>query len=535
MSSPTSELADRDPVNNCVRWGGWLLVMTSVATMLGRIASVCATTGESPMLSANDRSRWCTVRALVEDGTYAIDRMVTIKDPATGRRYWKSIDMVRHRGPDGREHYYSSKPPLFPTLLAGQYWVIRALTGATFEDESFFIMRVMLVITNVVPLLVYFAVLWRLVDRLATTDAARLYAMAAATWGTFLTTFAVTMNNHLPAAICVLLTTALTLQIWWGERRWWYFVGAGLCSAFAVANELPALSFFACIAVALLWQAPRQACLAFAPAALLVAGGFVGTNYLAHGTVVPAYGHRSDGPVVATVSRDVAPELDQEILTPDVRAVMQQAGVRLSDETVVQRYRPGARWSIWDRQGHQRYVMVAAPDEIEIRQWNNWYDYRGSYWITERQGVDRGEASRGVYTLHVLLGHRGIFSLTPLWLLSLVGVVLLMRSNRPGWAGFACMVLALTVVCLVFYLSRSTIDRNYGGVSCGFRWVFWFTPLWLLCLVPAADRYLRSRRGRMIALLLLLISVFSATYAAANPWSQPWLFDLGTYAGWWQY
>jgi hypothetical protein len=97
------------------------------------------------------------------------------------------------------------------------------------------------------------------------------------------------------------------------------------------------------------------------------------------------------------------------------------------------------------------------------------------------------------------------------------------------------MVLALSVVCLVFYLSRSTIDRNYGGVSCGFRWVFWFTPLWLLCLVPAADRYLRTRRGRTIALLLLLISVFSATYAAANPWSQPWLFDLGTYAGWWQY
>ena len=96
-------------------------------------------------------------------------------------------------------------------------------------------------------------------------------------------------------------------------------------------------------------------------------------------------------------------------------------------------------------------------------------------------------------------------------------------------------MIALSVVCLVFYISRPMIDRNYGGVCCGFRWVFWFTPLWLLCMAPAADSLLRSRAGRVIALVLLMISTFSATYAAANPWSQPWLFDLGTYAGWWSY
>ena len=33
-----------------------------------------------PFLSANDRSRWCTIRALVDDGTYAIDQIVT--DPS---------------------------------------------------------------------------------------------------------------------------------------------------------------------------------------------------------------------------------------------------------------------------------------------------------------------------------------------------------------------------------------------------------------------------------------------------------------------
>ena len=473
--------------------------------------------------------------ALVEDGTYAIDRLVNIKSPKTGRRFWKSIDMVRHRGPDGREHYYSSKPPLFPTLLAGEYWLIHAVTGATLENEMFLIMRVMLVITNVLPMVFYFVVLWRLVDQLATTHAARLLTMAAATWGTYLTTFAVTLNNHLPAAICVLLATALVLSIWWGERRWWYFAAAGLSGAFAVANELPALSFFACIALALLWKSPRLTCLAFAPAAVLVAAAFFGTNYLAHGTIVPAYAHRSDGPVVARWTPRVTSQLDKGELTSGMRDTLRRDGVSLSDEAVVLTYQPGARWGIWDRQGHYRYALVATRGVIEVRVWNNWYDYNGSYWMTKRQGVDRGEASRAVYAFHILIGHHGIFSLTPLWFLSAAGVVMLVRSKRPGWVGVAWMVIGLTVICLAFYISRPMIDRNYGGVSSGFRWMFWFTPLWLLCLVPAADRWLANKWGRALAVLALMVSTFSATYAACNPWSQPWFYDLGTYAHWWHY
>ena len=34
--------------------------------------------------------------------------------------------MVKHDG-----HLYSSKPPLLPTLMAGEYWVIYRATGAT--------------------------------------------------------------------------------------------------------------------------------------------------------------------------------------------------------------------------------------------------------------------------------------------------------------------------------------------------------------------------------------------------------------------
>src|SRR5215213_11663899 len=46
---------------------------------------------QRPFLSANDRSRWMTIRSLVERGTYEIDAIV-------GEPTWDTIDMVQHKG-----------------------------------------------------------------------------------------------------------------------------------------------------------------------------------------------------------------------------------------------------------------------------------------------------------------------------------------------------------------------------------------------------------------------------------------------------
>ncbi len=531
----SANLLDEHQPSAC-RWACWLLIVISAATMVGRIMTVRASTGETPMLSANDRSRWCTIRALVDHGTYTIDAIIREKHPETGRRFWSTIDRVRHRGPDGREHDYSSKPPLFPTMLAGQYWLVRQATGATLAEEPFFVMRSMLVLTNVSALLLFFWLLWRLLDKLAVQESTRLYVLAAATFGTLLTTFAVTLNNHLPAAVSVLLAVYL---IWPAERAarpaLWRFAAAGLCAAFAVANELPALSFCAALWLLLVWRFPRPTLLGFTPAALAVAAAFFATNYLAHGTWSPPYAHRQDGPVVVTVAESLADTLDQAVLPDAVRTSLQDAGVQLSDQALVVEDRPGQRWGIWDRDGHKRFALVRERQAIEIRRWDNWYLYPGSYWRTNKQGVDKGEASRATYAFHVVLGHHGILSLTPIWLLSLFGAFLFTtgRHALPKWFGW--LVIGLTAICLAFYLSRPEVDRNYGGVSCGFRWMVWFAPLWLIAMVPAVESLLARRGGRALALLLLFVSCLSAAYSFANPWTPPWLFDLGTNAGWWSY
>ena len=91
---------------------------------------------------------------------------------------------------------------------------------------------------------------------------------------------------------------------------------------------------------------------------------------------------------------------------------------------------------------------------------------------------------------------------------------------------------AVSLVCLVFYLTRPQDDRNYGGMTCAFRWMLWFAPLWLVAMVPAADCLARRGWTRAVALVLLALSALSASYPTWNPWTHPWMLDFLHYVGW---
>ena len=94
-------------------------------------------------------------------------------------------------------------------------------------------------------------------------------------------------------------------------------------------------------------------------------------------------------------------------------------------------------------------------------------------------------------------------------------------------------VALLTAVCLVFYIGlRPQQDRNYGGMTSAFRWMLWFAPLWLLVMLPGADRAAQTRWGMSAALVMLSFSVLSASYPTWNPWTQPWIFNWLTSSGW---
>ena len=153
---------------------------------------------------------------------------------------------------------------------------------------------------------------------------------------------------------------------------------------------------------------------------------------------------------------------------------------------------------------------------------DSWYDYPGSYW-GNRQGIDQGEKSAAVYSFHVLAGHHGVFSLTPVWLLSLLGGGLWLLRGERRLRLCTSMVAGVTLVCLAFYIWYPSVDRNYGGSASAFRWVFWMAPMWLMLMLPAADLLSHRRWSRGVALVLLALSALSASYPTWNAWSPPWL------------
>jgi hypothetical protein len=424
-----------------------------------------------PTFGSNDRSRWATIRALVDEGTYAIGHRTYDADGKyrdTGIIFeegWDSLDKVMD---PQTKVFYSSKPPLFSTLMAGEYWLLKHLFGLNLTDGRWWVVRIGLLTANALPLAIYLLLLGRILERYGSTDWGRVYVFVAAAFGTFVSTFAVTLNNHTPAA-CTTLFALYPLLVWRpddpdGEPPASAFAVSGFFAALTAAFELPAASLLAGLFVGLLVQYPRRTLLCFVPAAAVPVAGFFLTNYLAIGQLKPAYGE------------------------------------------------------------------FGGP----------WYEYEGSYWRADSMVVKRGidwagtMESRPTYAFHLLLGHHGVFTLTPIWLGSLAGMLWALkgplRSSGP-LRQVTWLALAVTAAVTVFFAAIvSTV--NYGGWTSGARWFFWLTPLLLLALLPVADRLGTSRAGRGLSYVLLGVSVFSATFPAWNPWRMPWIYRLMEEFGW---
>jgi hypothetical protein len=471
-----------------------------------------------PTFSSNDRSRWATVRSLVDEGTYVVGRRDLGNVLASGVAVlsgdgplqlavlfeagyrvraqrsdsgivfedgWQTVDKVLQ---PARLEFYSSKPPLLSTLVAGPYWLLEKLTGWTLKDRPQEVVRCLLLLLNALPFAVYLWLLARLLERYGGDDWARLFVLACAAFGTLVTPFLITFNNHTVAAFSALFAVAAVLRIWdephGAGRRAWPYLLAGLAAGFAATNELPALSLTAGLGLVLLWRDPRRTLLLYAPAALLPLAALLGTNYLALGQWRPAYSE------------------------------------------------------------------FGGP----------WYEYEGSHWRAAPGQVKRGidwaarYEGRATYAFHLLLGHHGLFSLSPVLFLTVAGVVLGLRARpssssvgqafqpdasvrqagKPdlreeggeGRAALPAWLYALTaglsLLVIGFYLVRSD---NYGGFTSGPRWLMWLWPLWLLCLLPAVERLGRRRWGRLLCLALLGLSVLSASYPAWNPWRHPWIYN----------
>lgn len=517
------------------------LILIALAIAAGRIAVVTSKQGDTAFLSANDRSRWCTVASLVEHGTYAIDSQVAITDEVNQRRHpWDTIDKVRHLGSDGKQHYYSSKPPLFPTMVAGVYKLVAACTGMVLTDQPIYLTRIILALVNLPLFAVFLFCTIYSIDRLCSGDWARRLAVMSTCFATMLLPFCVSLNNHLPAASATAL--AMWIYIWAAERTdesydssgsdkvafgWWAL--AGVAAAFAAANELPALSMAALWFVLFAWLS-RASIIPFLLGASVVVAGFFVTNLIAHDSLRPPYAHRGNGDLITRfvyADSELGPELNaivqRELVKFQLVADEMPIEMRSSDEE--------GRWVV--TAGEQQFAMLRTATQWQLAHWDDWYEYPGTYWKEGgRKGVDLGEPSRLTYFLHMTIGHHGLFSITPIWLLVPFGMLASMRIGPYDLRRLALAIFLSSAVCVAFYLARPLVDRNYGGVSVCFRWLLWFAPLWIVASVPAFEKCEKSLAGRNLLRGMLVFSVLSVSMALVNPWQSPWIYQFWQFLGW---
>ena len=474
------------------------------------------------MHCANDRSRWSTVAALIHHGTFSIDQI----DSRRGKNgNWGTIDKVYHADASGTERFYSSKPPLYSLLLATEYWLLHKSTGLHILDQPLVVIKLLTFLNQTVLLLLVLIILTRLAQQVIQDRRLLAAYTLAITFCTFLTTFAVTLNNHVPAAFFVLLAVmqcqGLSNQSLSGRR----FALIGLYSSMAVTFELPALAFLSLIGVWCLKVDYKRTLLWGLPCVITVAAVYFGVNKLAHNSWRPPYAHRSDGDVVDVLSLDDGDSLVRGEL-PGNLDLLSEAMPGMGNYRIEEHPEEG-RWRIFDYGNNIRYALVRRDSTYEIRAWDNWYDYevngRKSYWLpNQASGVDLGEPSRLRYLMHLTIGHHGFFSLTPIFVFALVSVVQHLFHGDSFWRPLSRITLILTCTLLLFYVFRPIQDRNYGGVASGFRWMFWLIPLYALFLAQALNTSRKSFFLISLFLIAMLISFYSTHYGFLNPWQNPW-------------
>lgn len=246
-----------------------------------------------PVQSPNDAARWDTIWSLVRYGTYQIYDLPETAEKFGMPQQFPTIDKVQK---DGKS--FASKPPLMPTVIAGYVYLLQPLYGepigrATEPGKSSsiqFYSKAVLFLFNLVPYLLMIVFYRRYLDRYAEGDFVWCYSLLAAAFGTYLTGYLVTLNNHTIGAISAFFTAYLLIGIVYeGKTASWRYFLAGILAAWSAANELPAaLGTLLCCLIVLRadW---RKALFAFAPGAALVTAAFFLTNYLAIGSFKPAY------------------------------------------------------------------------------------------------------------------------------------------------------------------------------------------------------------------------------------------------------
>lgn len=389
--SPGGEVATPEPKRD-----DWLPThFVATLMMLASMVMVLWNLQDASLTNANTGSRYATIEALVDFGTYYID----------DTHYKHTIDKMKVG-----EHYISSKPPLLPTYGAGVYWVYQKLTGQNIGDHEGNVVRTVGFFTGLLFHGVFLVYLYRFCLLLFKRRLTILVTLAVGCFGYLGVAYATTINNHSVGAALGLVGLFHAYRAGTGSPGYKDWVLAGFWFGIDGAVDLTSLAFLPTVGLYLLAKDWRKAVFGFGAAALpgLLTLGIL--NYEITGSFKPAY----------------------------------------------------------------------SNSELK--------DFPDNYFRNHRSGIDALREPKHIYAWNVLLGHHGVFSMTPVFCFGLYEIV--RRLKTRSFARETLVVSAVLAAVFYFYIFKT---RNYGGWCVGMRWLVPFMPLLLLYFGAWFDRVKLTR------------------------------------------
>ena len=167
--------------------------------------------------SANELPRVYLVKAMVDDGTFAIDHGVA--------QYGKTSDLSRYA-----DHYYQNKAPGSSLVAVPVYAVVAKLCGPPSLAVSMWLCRV---VTGIVPTLLLAWLLWGYLARFAPDPATRRLVLFAYAFGSMAFTYSILYYGHQLAAVCIAGAWILGEGVADGTRRMRTMIAVGLLAGMA--------------------------------------------------------------------------------------------------------------------------------------------------------------------------------------------------------------------------------------------------------------------------------------------------------------
>ena len=198
-------------------------------------------------------SRLATVWSLTERGTWQLDVPV---DQWPNVLEFHTVDKVMIDG-----HIYSSKPPVMPLVMTGEYLVLKTIFGLDLMKDADVPRVARCISLTLVGLPYVLAILFflRTLEFYIPDARLRLFLGFVLAFGTQLWGYSTNINNHMPGAFLTIVSVYFATGLVLGKLapRPWRFAMFGLCAALTFTVDMPATVFVAIAGLYLAWNFPK--------------------------------------------------------------------------------------------------------------------------------------------------------------------------------------------------------------------------------------------------------------------------------------